>query len=84
MTENINGGAIALSKKENPDDKEDYIFRFKIEPREKPSDPDTVLVDFFRDELRDLLKVVFFCRNGEKIIPTEFGFLNDQDKKFTL
>lgn len=62
----------------------DYVFRFKLEPREKPSDPDAVLVDFFRDQLRDLFKVVFFSKNGEKIIPTEFGFLNDQDKKYPL
>jgi hypothetical protein len=63
---------------------EDYVFRFTVEPRVQPSDPDTVLEGFFRDQLQDLFKVVFFCKDGEKVIPTEFGFLNDQDKRYLL
>jgi hypothetical protein len=63
---------------------EDYVFRFKLDPPEAPSDPDLVLVNFFRSQLRDLFKIVFFSKKGEKIIPDEFGFLNDQDIKYPL
>ena len=79
MSEKIN-----LNGTEPLENEEDYVFRFKIKPRENPSDPDTVLVDFFREQLRDLFKIVFFSKDGEKIVPNEFGFLNDQDKKYQL
>lgn len=66
------------------EEKEDYVFSFKLKTSEEPVDPDSALVDFFRSQLQDIFNVVFFSKNGEKIIPNEFGFLNNQDKKYTL
>ncbi len=85
MAKNTAEEKIKLSGIEaQEDDAEDYIFRFNIKPGERSLEPDSVLKDFYRDQIRDLFKIVFFNKDGEKIIPTEFGFLNEQDKKYPL
>ncbi len=63
---------------------EDYIFRFPLEVQTQPLDTDTMLVNFYKDQIQDLLKIIFFNKNGEKIIPTEFGFLNDPEKTYPI
>lgn len=63
---------------------EDYVFRFKIETGKKIPDPDTLLIEFYHEQIIDLLKIVFFSRDGKKLIPNEFGFLNEPGKKFPL
>lgn len=86
MAENIAAKKTEPQVEKTPDVSDEYVFRFKIEPweRQKPSDPDSVLADFYKGQIKDLMKMVFFSRNGEKIIPTEYGFLNDQEKLYPI
>ncbi|MCR6546038.1 hypothetical protein [Dehalobacterium formicoaceticum] len=67
-----------------PECQDDYVFRFKIEPKNQDSNPDTLLGEFYSEQIKDLLKIVFFSRDGEKLIPNEFGFLNEPDKKYPI
>ncbi len=63
---------------------EDYVFRFPIELKECSLNPDTVLIEFYKEQLQDLFKIIFLSKDGVKIIPNEFGFLNEPEKKYPL
>jgi hypothetical protein len=63
---------------------EEYVFRFPLDTRMAGGDPDRMLRDFFRDQIRDLLKIVFLSNNGQKLLPTEFGFLDKPKETFSL
>lgn len=63
---------------------DDYVFRFKIEPKEQIPNPDNLLAEFYKEQIIDLLKIVFFSRDGKKLIPNEYGFLNEPDKKYPI
>lgn len=63
---------------------EDYIFRFKLKTNTPNQNPENVLLEFYQEQLADLLQIIFLSRDGEKLLPNEFGFLNEPDKKFPL
>ena len=71
-----------LSSSSKPE--EEYVFRFKLRPKEQPLPPDQMLEAFYRDQLQDLLKIVFLCRDGEKLLPDQFGFLNKPDVTYAI
>ncbi|MBW1997831.1 MAG: hypothetical protein JRJ29_07685 [Deltaproteobacteria bacterium] len=66
------------------DPEDDYIFRFPIKRRNPSSDPDQVLVEFFKDQMRDLLKVIFLSQDGKRLMPTHFGFLHKPGEEYSL
>jgi hypothetical protein len=68
----------------SPQPEEEYVFRFKLRPKDQPLPPDQVLEAFYRDQLQDLLKIVFLCRDGEKLLPDQFGFLNKPDVTYAI
>ncbi|MDY0094800.1 MAG: hypothetical protein RBT80_19065 [Candidatus Vecturithrix sp.] len=69
---------------EETEQQEDYIFHFPIKLKECSLNPDTVLLEFYKEQIQDLLKIVFFSKDGEKVMLTEFGFLNEPEIKYPL
>lgn len=63
---------------------EDYVFRFSLQTRSPHPSPDRVLETFYREQLQDLLRIVFFSRDGRTLLPNEFGFLNQPDVRFPI
>lgn len=68
----------------SPPPDEEYVFRFKLRPKEQLLPPDQVLEAFYMEQLQDLLKIVFFSRDGEKLLPDRFGFLNKPDVTYPI
>jgi len=73
-----------MNRQSTAECQDDYVFSFKIETKKLDLNPDTLLVEFYKDQIKDLLKIIFFSRDGKKLIPNEFGFLNEPDKKYPI
>jgi hypothetical protein len=59
------------------DEQGDYIFRFRLDLRD-PEDRLT-LPEFYREQVRDLLKIVRFYYRGAPVVVDAFAFLNDPE-----
>jgi hypothetical protein len=82
------GGAApaAGSDKKPPlrevDENGDVIFRFKLRPAGTGGRP--TLTDVYRDDIRDLLKVVRFFFRGAPVIVDAFAFLNAPNEQIRI
>lgn len=75
---------VENESKTGQQENKDFVFRFPLDPGHGASDPDTTLRFFFRDQILDLLKVVSLSKDGNRILPNEFSFLNAPDKTYPL
>jgi len=62
----------------------EFVFRFPLNSKICCSNPNDTLRVFFRDQIRDLLKIVSFSKDGKKLLPNEFKFLNDPNKAYPI
>lgn len=71
-------------KSKSNENTDDYVYRFTLNTNKDLKQSEEALETFFNDQLLDLLNIVFLSKDGVKIIPNEFGFLNNQEKMYSL
>jgi hypothetical protein len=70
----------------SPTGDQDFVFRFPLaSPADPAPHPDTMLEEFFRAQIVDLLRVVALVdREGRKVLPAAFCFLNEPQTMHAL
>jgi hypothetical protein len=64
------------------DEKGDYIFRFSLDAGVEP--PPASQVEFYQQQLRDLLMIVRLYENGRPVLVDSFAFANDLQQQFPI
>ena len=73
---------VTPSAVEELDEQGDFIFHFRLDP---PSESvEGTLVEYYRESIGDLLKIVRFYSRGEPIIVDSFAFLNEPQEQIAI